>query len=589
MSTSNGKITAPVTIGDIARTIGVASGDLGTLCTSGIINKWSKYKPEQYMSFNELTDEQHRNAVNLVGTIVPYGLFKKPAATGSYHCTGATVNSVESLTNQSDIDTVKEGMKWGYEGRVRKDDNNQIGEINGKPIYATQGGFPCRLSDFNGYYHYSRNPIEIQWVKIKESDEGLGGLFAKITYNDVDTAEDYGGLTREDLGLRGYKLVLIGQSVDNQVITETGQTNHPRYVIAGHSSTVIDGKAALGYTDLKLAPLMGDVNFFFVLVNKEIEWDIYAESMNGGICVNPDGWKNDNTYYYPKMKTLPDIAYFVEGSAYRASFPDGKGTMIWSTELWYNYIYSGEYVKVYANAEVYDYQGNTVKFENVYTTFRDWAGGNRGFTLHTDKELLNDVRRAYRRLTFSCTTQTPLQSYVTNEYLNRCASDTAALIGGLKPLICDAQTSVAQTTADIYLKYDANTQRGCIVIRYKENGAVVMTKELYTGFGEQFGYGVMVYKSITLENIVDVRNQTIGFRIIITAVDNHVITYSSLNENDGILYRGIYPMPFGMVWDSEGGKAEYTDIKVLLPDDLVGQVNYYGGDVLITYDVEQSV
>lgn len=213
--TENGKITAPVTIGDVERTIGVASGDLGTLCTSGSINKWSKYKPEQYMSFNELTDEQHRNAVNLVGTIVPYGLFKKPAATGSYHCTGATVNSVESLTNQSDIETVKEGMKWNYEGRVRKDDNNPIGEINGKPIYATQGGFPCRLSDFNGYDHYSKNPITIEWVKIKESDEGLGGLFAKITYNDVDVAEDYGGLTREDLGLRGYRLVLIGQSVDN--------------------------------------------------------------------------------------------------------------------------------------------------------------------------------------------------------------------------------------------------------------------------------------------------------------------------------------------------------------------------------------
>jgi hypothetical protein len=45
MSYSNGIISAPVSISDIQNVLGVSGGgDLGTLCQSGNINKWAKYK-----------------------------------------------------------------------------------------------------------------------------------------------------------------------------------------------------------------------------------------------------------------------------------------------------------------------------------------------------------------------------------------------------------------------------------------------------------------------------------------------------------------------------------------------------------------
>lgn len=45
MSYNNGFISAPVSIYDVQKTLGVSSSDLGTLCRSAYVNKWAKYKP----------------------------------------------------------------------------------------------------------------------------------------------------------------------------------------------------------------------------------------------------------------------------------------------------------------------------------------------------------------------------------------------------------------------------------------------------------------------------------------------------------------------------------------------------------------
>ena len=47
MAYSNNRITAPVSIYDIQRALGSGSSDLGTLITTGAINKWARYKPER--------------------------------------------------------------------------------------------------------------------------------------------------------------------------------------------------------------------------------------------------------------------------------------------------------------------------------------------------------------------------------------------------------------------------------------------------------------------------------------------------------------------------------------------------------------
>ena len=45
MGYSNGKITAPVSVYDVQRALGVSENDIKTLCLSNRVNMWSKIKP----------------------------------------------------------------------------------------------------------------------------------------------------------------------------------------------------------------------------------------------------------------------------------------------------------------------------------------------------------------------------------------------------------------------------------------------------------------------------------------------------------------------------------------------------------------
>ena len=60
MSIQNGVITAPVSIADVKQALGLASNDLGTLCTSNRVNMWSKKKPIKYNKIGELTDAEFK-------------------------------------------------------------------------------------------------------------------------------------------------------------------------------------------------------------------------------------------------------------------------------------------------------------------------------------------------------------------------------------------------------------------------------------------------------------------------------------------------------------------------------------------------
>ena len=59
---TNGIMTAPVGMGDISAAVGNTSGDLGTLITSGTINKWARYKPIQHSAVGFVTEAQRRAA-----------------------------------------------------------------------------------------------------------------------------------------------------------------------------------------------------------------------------------------------------------------------------------------------------------------------------------------------------------------------------------------------------------------------------------------------------------------------------------------------------------------------------------------------
>ena len=61
MGLENGILTQPISVYDIANCIGVASTDVGTLCTAkSKINIWAKYKPVRYNKIGSLTENERK-------------------------------------------------------------------------------------------------------------------------------------------------------------------------------------------------------------------------------------------------------------------------------------------------------------------------------------------------------------------------------------------------------------------------------------------------------------------------------------------------------------------------------------------------
>ena len=86
MSLSNGILSAPISIAEVAQCLGVSSQDLGTLCLSTAINEKSKHKPFQNTSATKMTEAQRRAA--------NYG-----HAFMSYDTPGAAIAAVAAGTN----------------------------------------------------------------------------------------------------------------------------------------------------------------------------------------------------------------------------------------------------------------------------------------------------------------------------------------------------------------------------------------------------------------------------------------------------------------------------------------------------------
>lgn len=128
MSVSNGIIIAPVSIDDVNNVLGHGSTDLGTLCNSLKIAKYSKKKPVVYNSASEITDAQRKEANYGFSSNMPYWIRIASMATG-YMTNNPTPENNAVLLDDS----------WTY---VKPDGANWK-----------------RLTDFDGYWHGATTPM----------------------------------------------------------------------------------------------------------------------------------------------------------------------------------------------------------------------------------------------------------------------------------------------------------------------------------------------------------------------------------------------------------------------------------------------
>lgn len=262
---STGKISAPVSIYDVMQALGVSNNDVGSLCRSEQIRRWSKFKPvniggtyggstyintipllnmttkkwDETLSFQWWRDTNRKNNLSRYGFLP---------------IVGTTIKAIFDAYNQGD--------DWVY--------------------YVPEGGanYPFRLIDFNGYYHYAPEPAGIEvgnWTQvlqgswsftfdlIRSQDDAL-----PVTQRDYIIPEDilktlwgistvYYGLAIVDATTPSNPTLMY--AVTSATISGTGATvgtaslsyDHDYYIIPFFANGPING-ASLGGKTIALVP-----------------------------------------------------------------------------------------------------------------------------------------------------------------------------------------------------------------------------------------------------------------------------------------------------------------------------------------------
>ncbi len=196
MSVNNGIITSPVSIDDVKNVLGESSNDLATLCKSGNINMWAKYKPTSYAA--------------------PFPADWYKAGDGNY---GLNISGSNRVTTWSAL--VAEYAKT----------NNGYGDMYKRPSGSSSS--PYRLGDFRGYNHNANPEIKdylgVSTVVISQS------FNVTVEYNAVTTDGDQ--LSFTDVG--DFKNLYFGYVVLN--------SSKSFYTIRTASNTVANGDYTVNF------------------------------------------------------------------------------------------------------------------------------------------------------------------------------------------------------------------------------------------------------------------------------------------------------------------------------------------------------
>ena len=148
-NSETGIISAPVSIDDVKQALGESSNDLATLCKSGNINIWSKYKPisckgefKEYPireDSDEIVTSSYSKFTCVVrcGMNIPMDTYKNLRY--NYGGEGFAINACNNLY----IDNV-----YGVNGGVP---DNTSTNVSGKHFPKGGANSPYRLSDFRNY------------------------------------------------------------------------------------------------------------------------------------------------------------------------------------------------------------------------------------------------------------------------------------------------------------------------------------------------------------------------------------------------------------------------------------------------------
>lgn len=203
MAYNNGIVSAPVSIYDVQRALGVSTSDLGTLCTSAMINIWAKFKPVRWLSPDTLAALNSDKTWN-TGTAEGNKWWK--ARDGQYGLSYSAI-TVGNITSgmRTALNSLAGLITGGVNGWVHADPRGHTLTYN--EYY--------RLTDFNQYNHNVDRPVRsVSTHNINagvNEEYSIGVNFIETVPSSIDS-RDY--LRPDDIasetlhrGLAFYKLV----------------------------------------------------------------------------------------------------------------------------------------------------------------------------------------------------------------------------------------------------------------------------------------------------------------------------------------------------------------------------------------------
>ena len=231
MGLENGILTQPLSVYDIANCIGVASTDVGTLCTAkSKINIWAKYKPVRYNSIKALTEDQRKQCSYGILDVQEYDFTQ------------------QSVLNQAFENALNRVYSWQYE----------IPEGGVESLY--------RMLDFDGYNHNAICPLFFednspQWDKVEvrvgsiadaalpQGNITLSDLQELSTIVNADNSTGFGLLYKKD----NNAVRLVGLDIE-------GNCQYPCFNSSGEALThsiTIEGSGTYTIVPIILAPSHG--------------------------------------------------------------------------------------------------------------------------------------------------------------------------------------------------------------------------------------------------------------------------------------------------------------------------------------------
>ena len=589
---------------DVADALGVATLDVGSLCASDQINKWSKDKP---IALNNEAEPNYKDTpkdlkdVGYNMALFTQGQYKKPY--GLYPVKVLSVGSTGVGLPKSDV--------WDY---VRL----EIGQLEGnedKVVWATTDADGnrleeerwARLPDFCGYDHYAIPPAQVEWIDTLEITEEeydpdldedvivtkkIKGVFAKIKV----PAADSGSVSFKDLMGKDEAYALFVTTTEDGKFAYGNSANALNdSVTEVKINLVTGGEYIVGLSNRKLSDLSGRFAFTIVIADKLIT---YA---NGS-----EGWDSGISFFYPIASSYPtvtessDNGYVVEGGMVKKQVNSLQGTTLFMTDGLLN-----RYAKITNAVGLSGYTpiqlGNKLEGEEnrIFNYLQFNADNNPNDLYSKYRATINvneKVTTLMRGITFSSYTLSTTDSIAqSSNYLVYCFANNT-LYTGYKPLLKGLKIKnpsgyTMGYEMDIYLQIEKDTtgvHNAVISLKYQVrnlSNQVVKDSVLFSYSGEIKD----VLYSLSFWNEIDERKgNLIGFKYggyVGYAGNGGIPEYNKIeNIRVELDSQSCYPFIPNMTNGGNGG-YKYGDVEIALPDNLKASQCMLGGQMKVDYGI----